>query len=333
MEISTFGILAARRQASVDRGSGCGRAAAVLTVCLAVVPPVNAAVGDLDVRFGTNGEAAVDGNGGSAVVELPDGRLLVIGSPDPAGPAPRNTIAINRFAASGRPDESFGPSGRALVNLGLLDVWIRAAALQPDGKLIAVGFGSSRVSGDGVRFVARLTVDGTVDASFGVNGVVIGGPGGWGGYNSVVVLPSGDILAAIGDVDGTRQIDRFSAGGALTHGTQLNASPQRMAVQADGRVVAIGQESNRGVAWRLLPDGSLDTSFGNGGYVTLSNAFPSHVALDPAGRRIAICSSLGVEKFTADGRAEGSTPILRTLSLRLILSQRSVHVEAQALQP
>jgi hypothetical protein len=29
----------------------------------------------------------------------------------------------------------------------------------------------------------------------------------------------------------------------------------------------------------------------------------------------------------------GSTPILRTLSLRLILSQRSVHVEAQALQP
>ena len=30
---------------------------------------------------------------------------------------------------------------------------------------------------------------------------------------------------------------------------------------------------------------------------------------------------------------EGSTPILRTLSLRLILSRRSVHVEAQALQP
>ena len=29
----------------------------------------------------------------------------------------------------------------------------------------------------------------------------------------------------------------------------------------------------------------------------------------------------------------GSTPILRTLSLRLILSRRSVHVEAQALQP
>lgn len=28
----------------------------------------------------------------------------------------------------------------------------------------------------------------------------------------------------------------------------------------------------------------------------------------------------------------GSTPILRTLSLRLILSQRGVHVEAQALQ-
>ncbi|MBN8715012.1 MAG: hypothetical protein J0H50_13805 [Xanthomonadales bacterium] len=30
---------------------------------------------------------------------------------------------------------------------------------------------------------------------------------------------------------------------------------------------------------------------------------------------------------------EGSTPILRTLSLSPILGQRSVHVEAQALQP
>ena len=32
-------------------------------------------------------------------------------------------------------------------------------------------------------------------------------------------------------------------------------------------------------------------------------------------------------------REAGSTLILRTLSLRLILSRRSVHVEAQALQP
>ena len=35
----------------------------------------------------------------------------------------------------------------------------------------------------------------------------------------------------------------------------------------------------------------------------------------------------------ASNETLGSTPILRTLSLRLILSQRSVHVEAQALQP
>jgi len=32
-------------------------------------------------------------------------------------------------------------------------------------------------------------------------------------------------------------------------------------------------------------------------------------------------------------REEGSTPILRTLSLSPILGQRSVHVQAQALQP
>ena len=37
--------------------------------------------------------------------------------------------------------------------------------------------------------------------------------------------------------------------------------------------------------------------------------------------------------FNLDHVVMGSTLILRTLSLRLILSQRSVHVEAQALQP
>lgn len=46
-------------------------------------------------------------------------------------------------------------------------------------------------------------------------------------------------------------------------------------------------------------------------------------------RRSADKSGVTLEQVTS----AGSTPILRTLSLRLILSQRSVHVEAQALQP
>jgi len=311
MQTRTLRTLAARRRASVNGRRECGWAAAVMTLCLAMIPPVSAAVGDLDVRFGTSGEVEVDGNSGPAVVELPDGRLLVIGTRDPAGPAPRDSVPINRYGALGKPDESFGPAGRVLITLPLFDVSIGAAALQPDGKVVLVGLGSTLFGdgvhvGDSVRFVARVTADAAVDTGFGVNGVAIGGPAGWGGYGSVVVLPSGDILAAIGEHDGDRQIDRFSTTGALTAGTRLNVMPSGMTAQADGRVVVIGQENNRGVLWRLLPDGSLDTRFGNDGYATLSNALPTRLALDPAGQRIAVCSGLGVERFTADGRADTS---------------------------
>ena len=303
MEIRSLGNLGARRLSSDYGRRACGRAAAVLAFCLAMIPPANAGFGDLDVRFGTNGEVAVDGNRGPAVVELPDGRLLVIGYPDPASPAQRGSIAINRVSALGKPDLSFGSAGRMLVTLPLPDVVIRAAALQPDGKLVLVGWGFT-ASGQDVRLVARMTDQGVVDAGFGVNGIAIGGQGGWGGYSSVVVLPSGEILAAIGESDGDSQIDRFSANGAPTPGTRQTAVLSGMVAQADGRVVVIGHENNRGVAWRLLADGRLDTSFGNGGYAALSAVFPSRLALDPTGQQIAVCSDLGVEKLTSDGRAD-----------------------------
>ena len=41
----------------------------------------------------------------------------------------------------------------------------------------------------------------------------------------------------------------------------------------------------------------------------------------------------GKLEFMIKDRLSGSTPILRTLSLRPILGKRSVHVQAQALQP
>jgi len=303
MEIRSLGDLPARRRSATGVFRACGRAAVVLASCLAMMPPANAGVGDLDVRFGTNGEVVVDGNRGPAVLELPDGRLLVIGYPDPASPAERGMVAINRYSALGKPDVSFGSAGRMLVALPLPDVVIWAAALQPDGKLVLVGWGFT-ASGQDVRLVARLTDQGVVDTGFGVNGIAIGGPGGWGGYSSVAVLPNGEILAAIGESDGDNQVDRFSANGVPTPGTRLNAALSGMVAQADGRVVVIGHENNRGLAWRLLVDGRLDTSFGNGGYAALSGVFPSRLALDPTGQQIAVCSDLGVEQLTADGRAD-----------------------------
>lgn len=204
---------------------------------------------------------------------------------------------------AGSPDPSFGTAGRVVVTLPLYEVGVQSAALQADGKVIVAGWGAN-TPGQNVRVVARITAEGVVDTGFGAGGVAIGGEGGYGGYSDVLVLPSGEILAAYGE-DVHRVIDRFDVNGRLTPGPQQWA-PVRMALQADGRVVVIGYLGRGGVAWRLQSDGSLDASFGNGGFASLANGYPAEIAIDPSGPRIVVCGGAGVERLTIDGRADTS---------------------------
>ncbi len=71
--------------------------------------------------------------------------------------------------------------------------------------------------------------------------------------------------------------------------------------------------------------------FGYSNFDTYAFVIQNYAAGDVGGFSFATRRRDGGTNYVWD--AEGSTPILRTLSLRLILSQRSVHVEAQALQP
>ncbi len=273
----------------------------MLGLWLVVAFRAAAGIGELDVRFGTNGEIAVDGETYGAVLALPDGRLLVVGTSSSQAHISSNEFAVHRFSASGTPDASFGAAGRAVVRIPLEQVWIRAAALQPDGKVVVAGYGT-RNSGGSVRLLARITAEGLLDAGFGVNGLVIGGYGGWGGYAGVLVLPSGEILAAYSDEE--RFFDRFLATGVFAANLPQDAAPDRMALQADGRVIVVGQRDGRGVAWRLQADGRLDTSFGDGGYAGLTNYTMSALAIEPDGDRIVVCGDRLIERLTADGRRD-----------------------------
>jgi len=69
----------------------------------------------------------------------------------------------------------------------------------------------------------------------------------------------------------------FGHGGWTHHGLRWNFTPQTVHVQRDGRILVLGA-AGRGLGWyptpgqvglaRLLPDGSLDRTFGRGGFVT-----------------------------------------------------------------
>jgi uncharacterized delta-60 repeat protein len=109
------------------------------------------------------------------------------------------------------------------------DIEVRDAVRQPDGKIVMVGRWVDEVAPDvHALAVYRLEASGTLDTSFGTQGIF--------------KLPS--------DV----------------HGTRNYASS--VVLDPDGRIVVSGASTDRLIVVRLLADGTLDTSFGGAGVYT-----------------------------------------------------------------
>lgn len=176
-------------------------------------------------------------------------------------------------AAESDLDASFGEGGKVVT--GFNNGWdesIHSIALQPDGKILAVGYGESLRGADFA--LARYHSDGTLDASFGQDGKVTrdvsSSPNE--GY-SVALQADGKIVVAgktsLSLAVGT--LLRFTTNGLPDpdFGTQgvLNVPSvwgfTSMGIQHDGKIVAAGE---RGTV-RVNSDGSLDTTFGNNGFV------------------------------------------------------------------
>jgi uncharacterized delta-60 repeat protein len=130
--------------------------------------------GTLDSTFGTSGKVITDFNNAfldnqafSMVVQS-DGKPVVGGWT--TGPQGGRDFALVRYNTDGSLDSTFGSQGRVttdFANLG--NDTIEALTLQPDGKIIAVGYTDLRIAH--LNFaVARYHADGTLDNTFGVGG-------------------------------------------------------------------------------------------------------------------------------------------------------------------
>lgn len=161
---------------------------------------------------------------GSGLIQS-DGKIIVAGNT--AGSIGWE-FAMARINPNGSLDNSFGTNGTIHYQLGISGSFCRHVALQPDGKIIAVGE-SGQTSGS-VYTIARFNQDGTYDTSFGVGGVV---------YHSitagndigqrVLIQPDGKLIV-IGNsamssqdislsrflADGTVDTDFGSAGSVIT---------------------------------------------------------------------------------------------------------------------
>jgi len=205
--------------------------------------------GVIDTSFGVDGFSIVNVGDyvsvlwGDGFTELPDGRLVAPG----CGPG-RVTSAVIMFNADGSLDTSFGNNGFAEIDLQRDGAeFFHSLAIQPDGKIVAVG-GTSTDPSRGVtahhpgyfteRFsIARFNADGSLDKRH-------------------FAKPKGGL-----------QLDLAEAG---------NRHFSSVKLLSDGRILAVGTGiptvdgvHNNTYLARFQANGRLDSSFDEDGWVNL----------------------------------------------------------------
>ena len=255
--------------------------------------------GSLDQSFG-NGGYAVNGAGNAeSLVLQPDGKIILVGFL----PIFRNgsDYLLARFNPDGSPDQTFGDGGRVTTSfssgLNSGDKAL-AAALQPDGKIVATGYAS------GVSAVlVRYNSNGSVDTSFGLDGFVFA-PNFGAIASRILLQPDGKIVVGGGgfvlgryNANGTTD-QSFGSSGRVSGGFGSGSGAlYGLARQPDGKLLAGGSVSYSGTGEcvfalsRYTPNGSLDPTFGNNGFVltnltvgTLDQAFS--LTLQPDGKPV-----------------------------------------------
>lgn len=203
--------------------------------------------GELDQTFGGDGKVVTKyaGANARAVALQPNGRIVVAGY-NPWG------LALARYLPDGRLDRSF--SGNGMIGREVWGVWALAVAIQPDGRIVAAG------DFDIFRFgLARFTVHGRLDPSFGGDGIVrTHVRGAEQGASDLVIQSSGRIVAtgssgphelsdkvtprfvAIRYMRNGRLDPAWGGDGRVVTFFKGGATARGSAEQPDGRIVVVG---------------------------------------------------------------------------------------------
>jgi uncharacterized delta-60 repeat protein len=189
------------------------------------------------------------------------------------------------LAAPGDLDPTFSGDGKVTTRFPGGTNEAQGMAIQADGKVVVVGW----AGGDDTKFVlVRFNTDGTLDSTFGAGGKVRTNLTPWfDGAGAVAIQADGKLVVA-GWAGGSGRrfaLVRYNADGALDTSFGLagkvatNFTPGAdqafgVAIQADGKIVAVGGAAldGRGERFALArynADGTPDTSFSADGKVTI----------------------------------------------------------------
>ena len=247
-------------------------------------------VGDLVSGSGYDGSI-------SDLAVQPNGKIVAVGSGyDAASSSSR--FHLVRWLPDGSVDATFGKGGDALITVpGLPAAELSKVALQEDGKIVVAGDFFDNDSGAFAPMVVRYTTSGSLDTSFGSGGVFR--LPAWtkatqqGFMGGLAIRPDGRILLSINQPDRYPdyiEVIHLTIDGALdTSFSSVGISQVGMGNLNDGRSIGVfsvqpssgkmtgfavwrsGSEFPGKLAvYRLVSDGSFDTSFIGDGYRSLS---------------------------------------------------------------
>ncbi len=217
----------------------------------------NTSLGGVFTSFAPMGSGAVRG-----IAIQSDGKVIAAGSAPGAGSG--QDVALVRYNPDGSLDTSFGTGGMVFTLISGVDDRAEKMALQPDGKIVVVGYSGSD------QFVARYQPDGTLDSSFGTGGIA---KTSLAKGASIALQPDGKIIT--GGISGVGYLltrtnsdgspdNSWDGDGVLNvpASGNLGLGFRSIGLQLDGRVVALGEGN---IIYRFNADGSLDTSFDGDG--------------------------------------------------------------------
>ena len=243
--------------------------------------------GILDTSFGASGKVntafGLPRASVRALALQPDGKIVACGSAGNAGF--NSNFALARYNADGSLDTNFGAAGKVQTTFTGQQEACSDVLLQPDGKIIAVGYSYFVNANPYYDFaIARYNSDGSPDNTFDGDGrSTIDFAYGDVGYDGILQA-DGKILVGgysrnVGTLDDMTVI-RLNSNGTLdtTFGTggrtfvdfdNPSDTAYKIALQSDGKIVAAGGTNfgsyTRFALARFNADGSLDTSFGTSG--------------------------------------------------------------------
>lgn len=295
-----------------------------------------AAAPGLDTTFGANGRVAVElgtyGSRANAVAVQPDGKIVVAGS---SASTSEKDFMLFRLLADGSLDPEFDNDGTVTTAVSPADDEVLSLALQPDGKIIAAGYSSNDDKNRDFAMV-RYNSDGSLDTSFGINGMAVTAIGSsHDEITDVTVQDDGGIVITGSALDSSGHqvvvLGRYLADGTpdssfAEDGFSLSivgfdAQAESVVTDADGRILVSGSYSDAKRTGLMVlgfdAKGQLDKQFGESGIAVpadssvFSEGYGMFLAEDGT---ILVAGSVGKEgerdaalfRFTSDGKPDSS---------------------------